>query len=186
LFFFTCSLPLILSSPFRQPTAQQLNNSSLQRKRTIFISNTFEVFFVFFLSQKPTNISNPHKQMLMLSISSAGKLVTLAMASFMLASSSFAAPMVNLHRGDIVRAIDCVKIQDDSIHDVVVQGEQTPIKIDVSGCEPSLLDTTHPWTVTLVNCEHHEDTVKLAELVSQTFLVLSTNEQRSNLAEKTH
>ncbi|KAG0304909.1 hypothetical protein BGZ97_001304 [Linnemannia gamsii] len=123
--------------------------------------------------------------MLMLSISSAGKLVTLAMASFMLASSSFAAPMVNLHRGDIVRAIDCVKIQDDSIHDVVVQGEQTPIKIDVSGCEPSLLDTTHPWTVTLVNCEHHEDTVKLAELVGgagQKEYTLSVNTQPSTLA----
>lgn len=114
----------------------------------------------------------------MLNISSAAKLVTLAMASFMLASSSFAAPVLNLHgEGDSLPAIDCVKIQGDSTHDVIVQGEQTPIKIDVSGCDPSLVDTTLPWRVTLVNCEHHEDTLKLADLVSHTPILLSTNEQ---------
>lgn len=109
----------------------------------------------------------------MLKISSAAKLVALAMASFMLASSTSAAPVLNLHSegGDSLPAIDCVKIQSDITREnaPVVLGKQGLIKIDVSGCDPSLVDTAQPWTVTLVNCEHHYDAVKLADLVSHFF-----------------
>ncbi|KAH7052869.1 hypothetical protein BKA57DRAFT_526864 [Linnemannia elongata] len=111
---------------------------------------------------------NGEKDMLMLKISSAAKLVALAMASFMLASSTSAAPVLNPHsEGDSLPAIDCVKIQSDITREnaPVVLGEQGLIKIDVSGCDPSLVDTAQPWTVTLVNCEHHDDTVKLADLI---------------------
>lgn len=117
----------------------------------------------------------------MLNISSAAKLVTLTMASFMLASSTSAAPVLNLHSGggNSLPAIDCVKIQSDITHEnaSIVQGEQVPIKIDVSGCHPSSVDTTQPWVVTLVNCEHHDDTLKLADLVSHSFPLSFASEQ---------
>ncbi|KAF9105634.1 hypothetical protein BGX29_011839 [Mortierella sp. GBA35] len=104
--------------------------------------------------------------MLMLNASSATKLVTLTVASFMLASSSSAAPVINRQgESPSLPAVDCVKIQDDIDCSKLVQGEQVPIKVDTSGCDPSLVDTTQPWTVTLVNCEHHDDTLKLADIV---------------------
>lgn len=121
--------------------------------------------------------------MLMLNISSAAKLVILAMASFMLASSTSAAPVLNLHSegGNSLPAIDCVKIRNDRTRENadIVQGEQVPIKIDVSGCDPSLVDTTQPWIVTLVNCEHHDDTLKLASFVSHSFPPSFAYQQRT-------
>ncbi|KAK3839946.1 MAG: hypothetical protein J3R72DRAFT_492277 [Linnemannia gamsii] len=108
--------------------------------------------------------------MLMLNTSSAAKLVAMTMASFMLASSSttFAAPVLNLHgsRADTsLPSIDCVKIQSNDINRAsLVQEDQVPFKIDVSGCDPALVDTTQPWTITLVNCQNHADTLKLADL----------------------
>ncbi|KAG0219603.1 hypothetical protein BGX33_002150 [Mortierella sp. NVP41] len=99
--------------------------------------------------------------MLMLNASSATKLVTLTVASFMLASSSSAAPVINRQgESPSLPAADCVKIQDD-----IDCSKLVPIKVDTSGCDPSLVDTTQPWTVTLVNCEHHDDTIKLADIV---------------------
>ncbi|KAG0378380.1 hypothetical protein BGX24_003993 [Mortierella sp. AD032] len=108
--------------------------------------------------------------MLMLNTSSAAKLVAMTMASFMLASSSttFAAPVLNLHgsRADTsLPSIDCVKIQSYDINRAsLVQEDQVPFKIDVSGCDPALVDTTQPWTITLVNCQNHADILKLADL----------------------
>ncbi|KAF9551831.1 hypothetical protein EC957_004154 [Mortierella hygrophila] len=126
--------------------------------------------------------------MLMLNISSAAKLATLAMATFMLASSTSAAPVLNLHGGvDPLPAIDCVKIQSDITRENVslVQGEQIPIKIDVTGCHPSLVDIAQPWIVTLVNCENHDNTLKLADIIGgadQKEYTLAVNTQPSTLA----
>ncbi|KAF9151088.1 hypothetical protein BG015_007098 [Linnemannia schmuckeri] len=119
--------------------------------------------------------------MLMLNINSAAKFVTLAMASCMLASSASAAPILNPNSGggDSLPAIDCVKIQGDITRETTpaIQGEQIRIKIDVSGCDPSL-------TVTLVSCEHHEDTLKLADVVraDQKEYKLAINTQPNTLA----
>ncbi|KAG9066906.1 hypothetical protein KI688_012818 [Linnemannia hyalina] len=127
--------------------------------------------------------------MLMLNISSAAKLVTLAMATFMLASSTSAAPVLNLHGGgeDFLPAIDCVKIQSDITREnvSVVQGEQIPIKIDVTGCDPSLVDIVQPWIVTFVNCENHDNTLKLADIIGgadQKEYTLDVNTQPNTLA----
>ncbi|KAF9912729.1 hypothetical protein EC991_009465 [Linnemannia zychae] len=109
--------------------------------------------------------------MLMLNISSAAKLVAMTVAGFMLASTTtIAAPVLNLHiGGDTLPAIDCVKITGTDTNRVsLLQGEQLPIKIDTSGCDPSLVDTAQPWTLTLVNCHNHADTLKLVELVGGT------------------
>ncbi|KAF9128433.1 hypothetical protein BGW39_005057 [Mortierella sp. 14UC] len=105
--------------------------------------------------------------MLMLNISSAAKLVAMTVAGFILASTTAtAAPFLNLHyEGDTLPAIDCVKIQGTDINRAsLLQGEQLPVKIDTSGCVPSLVDATQPWTLTLVNCQNHTDTLKLADL----------------------
>ncbi|KAG0278458.1 hypothetical protein BGZ95_003957 [Linnemannia exigua] len=109
--------------------------------------------------------------MLMLITNSAAKLVAMAMASIMLASSSstFAAPVLNLHGPGADKplpSINCVKIQSNDINRAsLVQGDHVPFKIDVSGCDPALIDASQPWTITLVNCQNHADTFTLADLV---------------------
>ncbi|KAF9934302.1 hypothetical protein FBU30_002441 [Linnemannia zychae] len=106
--------------------------------------------------------------MLMLNNSSAAKLVTLALTSLVLTS---AAPIINLNSSQdpSLPAIDCIKVQGDLATTAasLAQGDRIPIKIDVSGCDPSTVDPAQPLTITLVKCDQHDTMLKLAEIVGE-------------------
>ncbi|KAG0057321.1 hypothetical protein BGZ83_011564 [Gryganskiella cystojenkinii] len=92
------------------------------------------------------------------------KLVSLTVASILCVTTTItAAPII-----DNARTLDCVKVETPSMkwsgdERVVTSGDDLVVKVDMTGCDSSLVSKASPWRVSIVD-NHHGNVIALYDI----------------------